>query len=93
MSKLEDLKSPIKAQLSDNLVDRFNVGYVQNKVVSLRSKEDIRDLMGSVQKGDNILLWCDGLHKERVLCVNAKASNHRQLTALTQMMILLPNIR
>ena len=39
--------------------------YVQNnRVVSLRSKEDIRDLMRSVQKGDNVLLWCDGLQKE-----------------------------
>ena len=65
MSKLEDLKSLIKAQLSDDLVDRFDVGYVQNnKVVNLRSKEDIRDLMGSVQKGENVLLWCDGLRKE-----------------------------
>jgi len=62
VSKVEDLKSLIKAQLTDDLMDRFNVGYVlNNKVVSLRSKEDIRDLMGSVQKGDNILLWCDGL--------------------------------
>ena len=66
VSKLEDLKSLIKAQLSDDLVDRFDVGYVQNnKVVSLRSKEDIGDLMGSVQKGENILLWCDGLQKEK----------------------------
>ena len=65
VSKVEDLKSLIKAQLTDDLVDRFDVGYVlNNKVVSLRSKEDIRDLMGSVQKGDNILLWCDGLRKE-----------------------------
>ena len=65
ISKLEDLKSLIKAQLSDDLVDRFDVGYVQNnKVVTLRSKEDIRDLMVSVQKGDNILLWCNGLRKE-----------------------------
>jgi len=62
VSKVKDLKSLIKAQLTDDLVDRFDVGYVlNNKVVSLRSKEDIRDLMGSVQKGDNILLWCDGL--------------------------------
>ena len=64
VSKVEDLKSLIKAQLSDDLPDRFDVGYIlNNKVVSLRSKEDIRDLMGSVQKGDNVLLWCDGLRK------------------------------
>ena len=64
VSKVEDLKSLIKAQLSDDLPDRFDVGYVlNNKIVSLRSKEDIRDLMGSVQKGDNVLLWYDGLRK------------------------------
>lgn len=64
VSKVEDLKSLIKAQLSDDLPDRFDIGYVlNNKIVSLRSKEDIRDLMGSVQKGDNVLLWCDGLRK------------------------------
>ena len=41
---MEDLKSLIKAQLSGDLVDRFDVGYVQsNKVVYLRSKEDIGD--------------------------------------------------
>lgn len=62
VSKVEDLKSLIKAQLSDDLPDQFDIGYVlNNKIVSLRSKEDIRDLMGSVQKGDNVLLWCDGL--------------------------------
>ena len=47
-------------------MERFDVGYVQNnKVVSLRIKEDITDLMGSVQKGDNVFLWCDGLQKEK----------------------------
>ena len=64
VSDVEDLKSLIKAQLSGDVLDRFDVGYVQsNKVVSLRSKEDVRDLMGSVQNGDSIL-WCDGLQKE-----------------------------
>lgn len=65
VSKVEDLRSLIKAQLSDDPVDQFDVGYVlNNKVISLRSREDIGDLMGSVQKGNNILLWCDGVRKE-----------------------------
>ena len=39
VSKVEDLKSLIKAQLTDDLVDRFDVGYVlNNKVVSLRRR-------------------------------------------------------
>ena len=31
ISKVEDLKSLIKAQLSDDMVDRFDVGYVRTK--------------------------------------------------------------
>ena len=38
----------------------------------LLSKDDIADVMGSVKKGDNIVLWCDGLLKETELHVNAK---------------------
>ena len=34
------------------------------KTTGLLVLEDIRDLMRSVQKGDNVLLWCDGLQKE-----------------------------
>ena len=65
ISEVDELKSLIKAQLSADLVEQFDVGFVQNnKVVSLRSKEDVRDLMGSVHKGENVLLWCDGLRKE-----------------------------
>ena len=66
VSKVEDLKSLIKVQLANDLVDRFDIGHVQNnKVISLRSKEDIADLMSSVQTGESILLWCDGLRKSQ----------------------------
>jgi len=51
--------------------------------------------MGSVQKGDNILLWCDGLRREQEkrIHVNAKPS-HQQLIVLALMMkILLANVK
>ena len=65
------------------------MGYMQiNKVVSLRSKEDIREFMRSVEKGNNILLWCDGLEKEPEK--NARNEKTSHLTALTQMMKILP---
>ena len=47
-------------------LDRFDIGYFQNnKVVGLRCAEDISNLMASLQKGQNTLLWCDGLWKAR----------------------------
>jgi len=77
-------------------VDRFDVGYVlNNKVISLRSKEDIRDLMGSAQKGDNILLWCDGLRKEpeKNKHINAKPSRQQLIVLALMMKILLANVK
>ena len=58
VSKVEVLKSLIKAQLGNDLVDRFDIGHVQNnKIISLRSKEGIADLMSShsVQTGEKIV--------------------------------------
>ena len=61
VSSVEDLKSLIRAQLADDIVDRFDIGHIHsNKIISLRSKEE---LMCCVQKSDNILLWCNGLRK------------------------------
>ena len=64
VSSVEDLKSLIKAKLADDVVDRFDVGHIRsNKIISLRSNEDVTELMSCVQKSDNILLWCNGLRK------------------------------
>ena len=59
------LKTLIKAQLDADLVDEFDIGYIQgNTVVSLRSSKDIQEIWSSILKGENITLWCDGLRKE-----------------------------
>ena len=64
VSSVEDLKSLIKAQLAEDVVDHFDIGHIRsNKIISLRSKEDVTELMSCVQKSDNILLWCNGLRK------------------------------
>ena len=64
VSSMEGLKSLIRAQLADDIVDRFDIGYIHsNKIISLRSKEDVIELMSCVQKNDKILLWCNGLRK------------------------------
>ena len=59
------LKALIKAQLGADLIEEFDIGYIQgNTVVSLRSSRDIQKVWSSVLKGENITLWCDGLLKE-----------------------------
>ena len=38
------------------------MGYLQNNtVVSIRNEEDLSEIWTSLQKGANIMLWCDGL--------------------------------
>ena len=59
------LKTLIKVQLGADLIDEFDIGYIQgNTIVSLRSSRDIQEVWSSVLKGENITLWCDGLRKE-----------------------------
>ena len=56
------LKILIKAQLDADIVDEFDIGYIQNNtVVSLRSPQDVQEVWSSIVKGDNVTLWCDGL--------------------------------
>ena len=44
-----------------DIVDEFDIGYIQNNtVVSLRSP--VQEVWSSIVKGDNVTLWCDGLH-------------------------------
>ena len=67
INELACLKFLIRAQLADDLAheESFDIGFVQNnKTISLRSKDDVVDLMSNVQKGEKILLWCNGLKKQ-----------------------------
>ena len=40
----------------------FDVGYIQgSSAVSIRSNEDLAEIWDQLQKGKNIVLWCDGM--------------------------------
>ena len=52
-------------QLNADLVDEFDIGYIQsNMVVSLRSSRDIQEIWSNILNSESITLWCDGLRKE-----------------------------
>ena len=42
----------------------FDIGYqVGAVVVSIRNSDDLHELWSAIQKGSNIILWCNGLKK------------------------------
>ena len=60
----KDLMEVIRAQLSDDMIeDAFDVGFIKNTntAVSIRSKQDLAEIWDQLQKGKNIVLWCDGM--------------------------------
>ena len=65
VTSVDGLKDLIKTQLLGEVANKFDLGYIMHgsSVVSLRSKEDILEVWSNVNKGANIILWCDGLLK------------------------------
>ena len=59
----ESLKSVIKSQLQNDIIDdSFDVGFMQsNSAVSFRSTEDLAEVWEQLRMGKNITLWCDGM--------------------------------
>lgn len=74
----DNLKTLIRAQLQGDIRSGdFDVGYLQNSsVVSLRSREDIQEVMSNAAKGTKVTLWCDGL--QSVSAVGNKAKKRKQ---------------
>ena len=61
----EELKQVIKTQLSNDIVDDFEVGVVQgSNVISIRSRDDVMDIWKDVNKGTKVVLWCNGLRSK-----------------------------
>ena len=51
----------LKVEKEINYMD-FDVGYLQgNTVISMRNKEDRKELWSNLLKGSSTVLWCDGL--------------------------------
>ena len=64
ISCCKDVKSLIKAQLSDDITeDDLDLGYVQGSTVV--SKADLDEICEGLTKGLNNTLWCDGLPVEQ----------------------------
>ena len=57
------LKSLIKAQFHQDIaLSDFDVGYVVGaNFISIRTEEDLGEILSNLLKGENIVLWCDGL--------------------------------
>ena len=56
------LQGLIKAQLGGEVCNEFDVGYYQNNsLVTLRTKEDLTELLANIRKTERSILWCDGL--------------------------------
>ena len=56
------LRALIKEQLGEEVCDEFDIGYYQNNsVVTIRSAEDITELLAGVRRAERSTLWCDGL--------------------------------
>ena len=56
------LRGLIKAQLGGEVCDQFDVGYYQNNsLVTLRTIEDLTELLASIRKTERSVFWCDGL--------------------------------
>ena len=56
------LRSLIRSQLQDDIIsEHFDVGFMNgNNCVSIRSQEDLEEVWSNIQKGVNVVLWCDG---------------------------------
>ena len=54
--------APVKqSSTGEDVCDEFDIGYYQNNsVVTIRSTEDITELLASVRRAERSTLWCDG---------------------------------
>ena len=58
----EKLKLLIRTQLQNDMLEDFDVGYLQGStVVNIRSSEDLDEVWNDIRRGKNVVLWCDGL--------------------------------
>ena len=62
----DDLKDLIKKNLHDDIkCGDFDVGYMEGtEVISVRIKEDLKEMWGDIMKSQCTTLWCDGLVDE-----------------------------
>ena len=60
------LKTLIKAQLEGDLIEDFDIGYVQgDQVISMRNEIDFEKLWDSLRNEAKTMLWCNSLSVDR----------------------------
>ena len=61
------LKSLIRAQLGEEILKEFDVGYLHgNSVVNVRNPDDLQEVWSNILKGTKVILWCNGLNIQPV---------------------------
>ena len=65
VTSVDKLRQVIKGQLGDEVSqNKFDVGYLQGaNFVTVRNAADLVEVWTNIQKGVNVILWCDGLTK------------------------------
>jgi hypothetical protein len=59
----ETLKSLIKAQLGEEVVKDFDIGYQHGTaIVNMRTSDDLQEVWSNILKGTRVVLWCNGLN-------------------------------
>ena len=65
----KDLKQAIRRQLSDDIIDNFDVRYMEgSSVVRIRNGCDLEEVWSCIRNPGSkckMILWCDGLSKNK----------------------------
>ena len=62
ISSVEKLKEEIKSQLCDDMVQDFDLGFLEGFTqLSIPTSNDITEMWSDFSQGKKVILWCDGL--------------------------------
>ena len=90
VNSVDKLQQAIKGQLGDEVSqNKFDVGYLQGaNFVTVRNAADLVEVWTNIQKGVNIILWCDGLKKNTKSSQACRSQAVSSDIALTMMVVL-----
>ena len=80
ISTCSQLRALIRDQLTTDITQgSFDVGYLQNMVISVRNGEDLAEIWATLHKGTSVMLWCDGLRQSAAESASTSSRNKRKL--------------
>ena len=75
----EQLKCEIRSQLCGDIVQEFDVGYLQGStLISIRTPHDLSEIWNDANKGNKVILWCDGLKEVAQGTIKPSTSRRRK---------------